>query len=340
MCSQSINTSSYYSTCLRQPHRRCLRWWIVVTLCCWLGWLPPTRTQSVPEVINNTQNTLTLPPDTCPPCPQCRPETEGGGGGGGGDDNEDEDEQPLVLQILVVDSIGIINMVEWNARDYEAHVGGRVKIVIQRAPTMPALFAEVENDARTGASLFDAYFTNPTILGTAAIGGGFADLTAYVKQQSQVADWTDVLLGLRTHVTSFEDKIYIILLDGDTHTLFYRRDVLEHFGLNVPRTWEEYTQVAKAVHGQVFEGQELYGSCVSRKAGDHAMYWAHLLLSSMAQTQGTATGSLFDTADMTPLTTGPVVAEMLRWHELHNAYGAPDGAYDIGIRIDVFFLFF
>ena len=41
---------------------------------------------------------------------------------------------------------------------------------------------------------------------------------------------TDVLLALRTHVTSFEDKVYLILLDGDTHTMYYRKDVLDHFG--------------------------------------------------------------------------------------------------------------
>ena len=213
-------------------------------------------------------------------------------------------------------------MVAWNARDYEK-VNPNVKIVIKKAPTMPALFEEIENDARTGGSLFDAYYTNPVILGTAAIMNGFLDLTPFVKESSY-ADWTDVLLALRTYVTSFEDKIYIILLDGDTHTLFYRRDVLEHFGLQPPRTWNEYTEVAKAVHGQVFDGQELYGSCVSRIDGDHAMYWSHLLLSTITQTEGTSTGSLFDTKDMTPLT-GEAVAEMLRLHEMHNQYGAPDG---------------
>ena len=41
---------------------------------------------------------------------------------------------------------------------------------------------------------------------------------------------TDVLLALRNHVTSFEDKVYLILLDGDTHTMYYRKDVLDHFG--------------------------------------------------------------------------------------------------------------
>ena len=293
-------------------------------------WLQ-TSVNDTAAATNGTVNTES----TCPPCPQCQvcdttatapPATQV---------DKDKDtpspssntsqEEPLTLQILVVDSIGIINMVAWNARDYEEFTGGKVKIVIKKVPTMPELFAEIEHDARTGGSLFDAYYTNPVILGTAAILNGFLDLTPFVKE-SPYADWTDVLLALRTYVTSFEDKIYIILLDGDTHTLFYRRDVLEHFGLQPPRTWNEYTEVAKAVHGQVFEGQELYGSCVSRIDGDHAMYWSHLLLSTITQTEGTATGSLFDTSDMTPLT-GEAMAEMLRLHEMHNQYGAPDGKW-------------
>jgi len=188
---------------------------------------------------------------------------------------------------------------------------------------MPALFEEIENDARSGGGLFDGYYTNPVILGTAAILNGFLDLTPFVRE-SPVADWTDVLLALRTYVTSFEDKIYIILLDGDTHTLFYRKDVLEAFGLKPPRTWNEYIEVAKAVHGKTFNDIELSGSCVSRIQGDHAMYWSHLVLSTITQTEGTSQGSLFDTSDMKPLT-GEAAAEMLRIHEEMSKYGTPDG---------------
>jgi len=184
---------------------------------------------------------------------------------------------------------------------------------------MPALFEEIENDARSGGGLFDAYYTNPVILGTAAMLNGFLDLTPYVKD-SPHADWIDVLLALRTYVTSFEDKIYIILLDGDTHTLFYRKDVLEAFDLPVPRTWNEYNEVAKAIHGKVFNNITLTGSCVSRIQGDHAMYWHHLILSTITQTQGTAEGSLFDSADMHPLL-GEAAAEMLRIHEEAAKYG-------------------
>ena len=198
-----------------------------------------------------------------------------------------------------------------------------MKIEIKLAPTMPALFEEIENDAKSGGGLFDAYFTNPVILGTAAMLNGFLDLTPYVKS-SPYADWTDVLLALRTYVTSFEDKIYIILLDGDTHTMFYRKDILEAFDLKVPRTWNEYNEVAKAIHGRVYNGVTLSGSCVSRIQGDHAMYWYHLVLSTITQTQGTSEGSLFDTKDMTPLT-GEAMAEMLRIQEEQAKYGTFDG---------------
>ena len=46
-------------------------------------------------------------------------------------------------------------------------------------------------------------------------------------------------------------------------------------------------------------------------------------MSSITQTGGTSTGSLFDTKDMTPLT-GEAVAEMLRLHEEQAKYGVPD----------------
>lgn len=50
------------------------------------------------------------------------------------------------------------------------------------------------------------------------------------------------------------------------------------------------------------------------------MYWSHLVLSTITQTQGTSKGSLFDTSDMTPLT-GEAAAEMLRILEESAKYG-------------------
>lgn len=88
----------------------------------------------------------------------------------------------------------------------------------------------------------------------------------------------------------------------------------------MPRTWNEYIDVARQVHGQTYKNKTLSGSCVSRVQGDHAQYWSHLILSTITQKDGTDTGSLFDTSDMTPLT-GEAVVEMLRIQEEQAKYG-------------------
>ena len=191
---------------------------------------------------------------------------------------------------------------------------------------MTSLLEEIESDARLRGGLYDGYYTNPLALGTGAALNGFHDLTPYVKNPSSPinVDWADVLLAIRTYMTNYEDKIYLIPLDGDTITLFYRKDIFEAYDLQVPRTWNEYIAVAKAVHGKVVNGTVVSGSCISRSVGDHAMYWYHMVLSTITQTNGATEGSLFDTKDMTPLL-GEAAAEMIRIHQEQAQYGATDG---------------
>lgn len=247
-------------------------------------------------------------PNTCP----CR----------SGSHSNENIVEPIVLQVLAVATPGIQAMVKWNADDYYRHTNGNVKVEVKTAPTMTSLFEEVETDARAGGGLYDGYYTNPLALGTAAMLDGLHDLTPYVKA-SPHADWADVLLALRTYMTSFEGKIYILPLDGDSLNLYYRKDILAAHGLDVPRTWNEYNEVARTLDGTDWNGTRLSGSCVSRKRGDHAMYWYHMVLSSITQTSGASEGSLFDSSDMKPLL-GEALAEMLRIHEGQVKYGAPD----------------
>lgn len=227
---------------------------------------------------------------------------------------------PTTLKILALVDPGIRAMVEWNADDYYAHTNGAVKIDITTASSMATLYEEIEMDARNGGGLFDAYYTNPQIMGTAAALNGFHDLTPYIKISPSV-DWTDVLPALRQYYTSFEDKTYLIPFDGDTINLFYRKDIFKAFDLQAPRTWSEYNQVARTIHGKIFNGTTLTGNCMQR--GNHAQYWYHMVLATITQTHGTSEGSLFDTKDMSPLL-GEAAVEMLRIHEEQAKYGAPD----------------
>jgi multiple sugar transport system substrate-binding protein len=211
------------------------------------------------------------------------------------------------------------------ARAYEEHMNGAVIVEINDQVDPPDLFPNIINEAQSQIGLYDGFFTNPSVTGSVVEYNGFADLTPFVGETvEKLAEWEDILLGYRKSVAQYEKKILMFPVDGDMLSMFYRRDVLDAFGLKVPRTWEEYTAVAKATHNQTFDGKVLTGSCVGRSIGCAGAYWANLVISSYTQTNGPSTGHLFDTADMMPLT-GPVMEEALLMMENQVKYGSVDG---------------
>lgn len=147
----------------------------------------------------------------------------------------------------------------------------------------------------------------------------------FVRESSDL-NWLDILPAFRDVITTYDGNIYMIPLDGDVHSLFYRIDILNEFGLQVPRTWDEYVDVAKATHGKTYKNTTLNGSCIGRTVNNVGAYNANLVLASITQTLGTRTGFLFDTEDMTPLT-GEGLAEVMRQFELQAKYGANDGEF-------------
>lgn len=64
-----------------------------------------------------------------------------------------------------------------------------------------------------------------------------------------------------------------IPIDGDVLLMYYRSDLLEEFDQPIPRTWEEYAQVAEFFDGMIYNGTRLYGSCLGRTPGCAGGYW-------------------------------------------------------------------
>ena len=308
---------------------------------------------------------------------------------------QQQQQQPRVvtLNIAALKARNIFSIVEGSARDYEEYLNARidnnnnnnnnnddnndddhhhyhrhprVKIKVTPSESMPYMYEDIINDAKSGGGIFDGYFTNPVVLGSVSTfqNPGFLDLTPFIQAQQTGAtyqyqyqynynyeheqkvdlgttrtrtsvmqnaltfeanpdidlDWPDILLPFRKYVAQFEGKIYMLPLDGDIHSMYVRNDILDFFGLGVPRTWDEYNNVAKSLHGKVYNNMTLSGSCVSRVIGSHGQYWSHLILSSMTQTHGPSTGSMFDTETMEPLL-GEAFIETLRILEYQALYG-------------------
>jgi multiple sugar transport system substrate-binding protein len=189
---------------------------------------------------------------------------------------------------------------------------------------MPEMSPNIINEATSRTGLFDGFLTPPGVMGSIVEEDGWADLKPFIEETTErTKDWSDILLSYRQNIAQYQDRILMYPLDGDVLSLFYREDVLEHFNLGVPRTWEEYSAVAKAVHGKEFKNQTLMGSCIGRLSGCAGSYWANLVLSSMTQTAGTSYGHLFDTRNMRPLL-GEALMQALEWMEEQTMHGPED----------------
>jgi multiple sugar transport system substrate-binding protein len=198
---------------------------------------------------------------------------------------------------------------------------------------MSELSPNIVNEATSKTGLLDGFITPPGVMGSIVEEDGWADLKPFIEESTtNTKDWSDILLSYRKWISQYQDRILMFPLDGDVLSLFYRKDALEAFDLGVPRTWDEYNEVAAALHGKVFKNNTLVGSCIGRVKGCAGAYWANLVLSSMTQTSGTSSGHLFDTRDMKPLL-GEALIKALELMEGQAQYGADGEFYDC-VRIN------
>jgi ABC-type glycerol-3-phosphate transport system substrate-binding protein len=271
---------------------------------------------------NNNKNTTTC---VCQEEEDSSPPDNNGNGNGNGNGNDNDDDDVISLRFL---SNPIAFWIEPIARAFEESKQGSVRLTFVQVP-FTQLFPDIINEARTGAGLFDGFLSPPSVSGSIAEYSGWADLRPFIQSTAErLADWSDILLGYRQAIAQYQDQIIMYPLDGDVHTMYYRKDVLKHWGLPVPRTWDEYVQVAAATHGTQWNNRTLAGSCIGRAMDCAGPYWANLLLSSLTQTAGASTGHLFDTTTsknsrMQPLT-GPALQQALRWMVAQVQYGATD----------------
>ncbi|MDM8565454.1 extracellular solute-binding protein [Candidatus Halobeggiatoa sp. HSG11] len=184
--------------------------------------------------------------------------------------------------------------------------------------------------------------------------GYLEDITDRVSSDAKL-QWNDVVPFFRKFITTYNEHVYSIPLDGDFHMMYYRKDILDKAGLKYPRTWNDYIKVAATIHGQDMngDGEPDYGSCISREP-EYEAYWYFLsIAAAFLQSEGTSQGIFFDTRNMKPLVNneafeaainiyletakyGPLNELEMNTPELHNLFiegrcGLAIGWGDIGI---------
>ncbi len=131
-----------------------------------------------------------------------------------------------------------------------------------------------EHIATSGA--FDILDIEPAWTPSLADGGVIAPLDDYIAKYLNTADLEDYH-PLYKALPTYKGKVWGFFDDGDMFALYYRKDIFEDakmkegyqakFGkaLEVPKTWEDYAQVAQYITDQM--APNVYGAGHFRKAG-------------------------------------------------------------------------
>ena len=127
-----------------------------------------------------------------------------------------------------------------------------------------------------GSGAYDILDIEPAWTPSLADGGVIAPLDDYIAKYMNMADLEDYH-PLYKALPTYKGKIWGFFDDGDMFALYYRKDIFEDpklkdayqakFGkaLEVPKTWEDYAQVAQFITDNM--APNVYGAGHFRKAG-------------------------------------------------------------------------
>ena len=111
-------------------------------------------------------------------------------------------------------------------------------------------------------------------------------MTPYVEKDTKL-DLNDVAPYFRDFGQKIGGKTKLLMVDGDFQMVYYRKDVLEKAGLQPPKTWNQYIEVASKIHGQDMNGDGSgdYGSCIFKKRNAQSYFAIQTVAASYVQTQ-------------------------------------------------------
>ena len=223
----------------------------------------------------------------------------------------------------------IAGRLEERGKEYEEMTGAKINVA---SVPFADLFQKLLTDWATG--------TNSIDVGVFASGwavemqdaGLLADLSDFVAADEKL-DVDDIAPYFRDFNQKIDGKTYLITIDGDFQMVYYRTDVLGELGLEPPRTWDEYLEVAAAAHGKDMngDGEPDYGSCMFKKRNAQGYYAIMSIAAQYVQSQGTGQGIFFNTDDMTPMVNNEAWAAALNFYKESGKYGPPEELnHDIG----------
>jgi multiple sugar transport system substrate-binding protein len=224
-----------------------------------------------------------------------------------------QDSKPFEGQkIVVVTQVGrsIGGPVEDFAPDWEEMTGGDVEL---QQFAWGDLFEKTITAFDTGSGDFDM------LIFPAAWSGDYMDpgyLDPVPQEILDKVEMDDVIPLYRERIIAWGDTVYALPYDGDSHMLYYRKDLVDGgeyaadfeaeygYPLAEPKTWSQYYDIAEFFNGKDSDMGPIFGVMEAMKRNTQAFY----VYFSHAAGYGKVPGNpcfFFSCDDMTPQVNNP-----------------------------------
>lgn len=145
------------------------------------------------------------------------------------------------------------------AAEYEAKTGN--KVIVEEI-AREAYFDKLTTVFIAGSSDYDAAYIMSDWPPAWVQADVLKDLNTFIEDPNVASPDLDInVFEPSISDFKFDGKYYAFPSEGDTAWLWYRTDLLEEKGLQVPETWDEYLEVAKALNSP----PDVYGTVIGAK---------------------------------------------------------------------------
>ena len=164
----------------------------------------------------------------------------------------------------------IAGRLEERGKEFEAMTGARINV---SSVPFADLFQKLLTDWATGTNSIDVGVFASGWAVELVDGGLLADLSDFVANDPELKV-DDIAPYFREFNQKIDGKTYLITIDGDFQMVYYRKDILDELGLEPPKTWDEYLEVAAAANGKDMngDGEADFGSCMFKKRNAQSFY--------------------------------------------------------------------
>lgn len=215
-------------------------------------------------------------------------------------------------EITIVWEAGLqsLDPLNFSGPKWKELTGIDVKVI--EVPTAE-MFTKILQEHRAGTGAYDALNVIPSWMSDLARAGALEPLDDYVDEYGYREELDEIAPVYRDNQMKVGDTIYGFPDDGDVFLFYYRKDILEENGMEVPTTWAEFAETAQALTDKY--GPDMYGAAFFRDAP-----YAQFMFQERFRTEG---GKFFDEESMAATVNSEVGVKVFTEMREENSFMPP-----------------